>query len=290
MRRDAHALRRYVDDTWKAEHKMINGIRFWCIDRRTGATLHLGGVYTWGGCREVAALMRELLELLVPTGDGAPQVVFVTDGMPWFRDHLYPLMPAGTVFILDYYHLAERLSEYAAARFGVNSKKAAAWVTRAVRKLTGKRRYRRAAPKKRRGHRKKRRTRRDPCRTVHLSDFPGGAAGDFLWDLIEDRTLPDDDDLRSLIGYVVENTDRADYPAYRKRGMQIGSGAMESLHRVASQMRLKLAGARWTATRALAVLNTRLMLLADRWDAFWGQHDLTNTLQQAFTSTPVLNS
>jgi hypothetical protein len=69
----------------------------------------------------------------------------------------------------------------------------------------------------------------------------------------------------------------------------LGSGAMESLHRVASQMRLKLAGARWTAERALAVLNTRLMLLAERWDDFWSQPDLPATLSQAFHSPIALN-
>ncbi len=68
--------------------------------------------------------------------------------------------------------------------------------------------------------------------------------------------------------------------------MQIGSGAMESLHRTASQVRLKLAGARWTADRATAVLNTRLMLLAGRWDAFWTQPDLTTTLAAAFGCPP----
>jgi hypothetical protein len=64
--------------------------------------------------------------------------------------------------------------------------------------------------------------------------------------------------------------------------MQIGSGAMESLHRVASQVRLKVAGARWTADKAIAVLNLRLMLLADRWHDFWKHPDLTSTLADAF--------
>ena len=50
--------------------------------------------------------------------------------------------------------------------------------------------------------------------------------------------------------------------------MQVGSGAMESLHRIASQGRLKVAGARWRAHTARAVLNTRMLLLAERWDEF----------------------
>jgi hypothetical protein len=69
--------------------------------------------------------------------------------------------------------------------------------------------------------------------------------------------------------------------------MQIGSGAMESLHRVAGQMRLRLADARWTAERAVAVRNTRLMLLADRWSAFWSHPDFIPTRQRAFAALPV---
>lgn len=279
---DAHALRRYVDDTWKAEYKMINGIRLWSIDRRTGQTIHLGGEYTWGDCRDVAERVRALLDLLVPTGEHAPQLVLVTDGMPWIRDHVFPVMPAGTRFILDFYHLAERLSKYAAARFGAKTKQARAWVRRIVARLTGKRPYKRKKLAKRKGHRKNPARRRDPFRIVHACNHPHGAGDDLLWTLIEHE--PDSDHLDELIGYVSANLDRIDYSTFRALGMQIGSGAMESLHRVASQMRLKLAGARWTAEHALAVLNTRLMMLAQRWDDFWSQADLAATLAQAFRS------
>lgn len=278
---DAHALRRYVDDTWKAEHKMINGIRLWCIDRRTGQTVHLGGQYTWGDCRDVAARVRSLLDLLVPTGDAAPQLVLVTDGMPWIRDHVYPVMPEGTCFILDFYHLAERLAKYAAARFGKDTKAGKAWVRKTVTRLTGKRPYKKRALAKRRGHKKNRGPKRDPFRTVHPSEHPHGAGDDLIRTLIEDE--PSSDALDELMGYVAANLDRIDYSTYRAHGLQIGSGAMESLHRVASQMRLKLAGARWTAERALAVLNTRLMLLAHRWSAFWARPDLSAALAAAFT-------
>lgn len=280
---DAHALRRYVDDTWKAEYKMINGIRLWCVDRRTGQTIHIGGEYTWGDCRDVAARVRELVALLVPDGERAPQLVLITDGMPWIRDHVFPVMPEGTRFILDFYHLAERLSAYAASRFGAKTKKARAWVRRRVARLTGKRPYRKKKLAKRKGHRKNRRGSRDTFRTVHTSEHAHGAGDDLVWSLVEDE--PDSTELDALIGYVTANADRIDYSAYRAHGMQIGSGAMESLHRVASQMRLKLAGARWTAERAIAVLNTRLMLLAGRWEAFWSQADLSNSLARAFRST-----
>ena len=276
---DAHALRRYVDDTWKAEFKMLNGIRLWCIDRESGQTIHLGGEYTWGDCREVALRMEALVTRLVPTGDLAPQVVCITDGMPWIRDHVYPVLPDDTCFILDFYHLAERLSEYANATFGAKTSAARRWVRQVVTSLTGKRPYKKKKHAKRKGHRKKRGVTADPFRTVHPSQDPHGPGEQLMWKLIEAQ---DSDALESLSGYVANNIDRIDYSVYRGRGMQIGSGAMESLHRTASQMRLKLAGARWTPRMAIAVLNARLMLLADRWDTFWGQANLSEQLAAAF--------
>ena len=41
---DAHALRRFADDTWGAEWKMANGLRIWCVEGRAGDIIHL-----WGG-------------------------------------------------------------------------------------------------------------------------------------------------------------------------------------------------------------------------------------------------
>lgn len=109
--------------------------------------------------------------------------------------------------------------------------------------LTGKRPYKKKAHAKRKGHRKKPRGTTNPYRTVHPCKDPHGPGEQLMWRLIEEQSS---DALASLSGYVAANLDRIDYSVYRQRGMQIGSGAMESLHRTASQMRLKLAGARWT--------------------------------------------
>lgn len=283
---DAHALMRYVDETWKAAPKMVNGLRFWCVDKDTGQTVHLGGDYTFGDCREVARRLRGLVAHLVPTGPAAPQVVFIGDGMPWFEEHLFPVLPDDTVFILDFYHLVKRIAKFAAGHFGANTKRARAWTRRAVRILTGKRAYKKRRSKKRRGHRKNRRRMRRV--TVHPSQHPEGSGAEFLDDVVNDLSLPWSDELVRLIEYADAYVRRTDYARYRARGMQIGSGAMESLHRSASQMRLKLAGARWTGARATAVLRTRLMLLAGRWHDFWSQHDLTSTLRDAFAKKPVL--
>ena len=287
---DAHALRRYVDETWKAPWKMINGIRMWCIDRRSGQVVHLGGDYTWGDCHEVADIFRSMAkEGFLPAdadyGEGVvAQVVLITDGMPWIRDHVAPEMPTGTVLILDFYHAMESVGRYARERFGTGTKLAKSWYERIRMQLLGKRRYRRKKGAKRRGHKKNAQKPRSPGQ-IHRSPNPHGAGEQLTWDLIE-MTVPKkyEEAHNDLLRYISENTDRMDYPAFRARGMQIGSGAMESLHRIASQMRLKLAGSRWLPESALAVLRTRMMLLADRWETFWRRSDLNQQLAQALST------
>lgn len=280
---DAHALRRYVDNTWKASWKMFNGIRLWCVDRITEQVIHVGGEYTWGDCREVAKCMKLLMAELLPTGDSAPQVVFIADGMPWIRDHVHPVMPKDTRFILDFYHVMEQLGTYAKARFGRGTSGTKTWLARVKKKLLGKRNYRRKRQNERRGHTKSS-PRRRRSRTIHLSE-KWSAGESLIRQLV--REEPESDQLLALVGYLCENIDRIDFPAYRQRGLQVGSGAMESLHRVASQVRLKRSGARWMPERAVAITNLRLMMLAERWDAFWGQEDLQSTLRDAFASNSV---
>ena len=285
---DAHALRRYVDDSYAAAWKMINGIRMWCVNKENGQIIHLGGEYTWGDCREVAACFEKIVATYVPKGDDAPQVVMLTDGMEWIRTHIHPKMPAGTLFILDFYHAAEHLAAYAKARFGAGTKAAKAWYSRARAKLFGKRGYIKTKRTKRRGPRAKKPKTDSKKRTIHLSEDRHGAGDELVCRLLEESAGDTDAQQAahaSLLHYVSENADRMDYPSYRQRGIQVGSGAMESLHRIASQMRLKLAGARWVAENALAVLNTRMMMLAGRWEDFWSGPDLTTRLVQAFSPT-----
>jgi len=144
--------------------------------------------------------------------------------------------------------------------YGSENAEGVRWYKQARAGLLGKREYKKKPSSKRKGHKKRRRSARRGQRTIHLSENPFGAG-------------------QSLLHYLGENADRTDYPAYRARGIQIGSGAMESLHRTASQVRLKRAGMRWLANNAVAILNARLVQLAGRWDDFWSQEQLAALLK-----------
>jgi hypothetical protein len=109
--------------------------------------------------------------------------------------------------------------------------------------------------------------------------------------LLVDATVPESlwDAQDALLGYLERNAYRMDYLRYRQRGLKIGSGAMEALHRTASQVRLKRPGSRWLAETSQAIFNVRMMRLAGRWDEFWSQADLTEQLARVFGNAATTN-
>jgi len=71
---------------------------------------------------------------------------------------------------------------------------------------------------------------------------------------------------QKLKTYFDNNCSRMDYPAYLKRGLLIGSGAIESAHRTVIQRRMKLAGQRWSEKGAKHMLNIRVLNMSGHWD------------------------
>jgi hypothetical protein len=66
--------------------------------------------------------------------------------------------------------------------------------------------------------------------------------------------------LRRERGYFRTNAARMAYPAFRERGLPIGSGAIESSAKHLVQLRMKRPGARWSEAGAQGVLNVRCQL------------------------------
>lgn len=291
---DAHLLKRYVDDTWNPEWKAINGIRVWCIDRRTGEIIHLGGEFTWGDCVEVSERFVELRRRGVLPHDGdygdgvRAQLVLVTDGPRWIEDRIYPLFPDAVV-ILDAYHLLERFGAVAAQIYGTGTPRAAQFQTELATTM-GLRERRPREPKKRRGHCKHRREPRllPPVPPTGPSDLVSrpehiDRAIDAVTDAFRRRKrLPVA--AVALVTFLDENAYRLDYASLRARGIQIGSGAMESMHRFGSQLRTKRSGCKWLADTVLGILNLRMLARVDRWDEFWGQRDLDDQLAVRFAA------
>jgi hypothetical protein len=73
------------------------------------------------------------------------------------------------------------------------------------------------------------------------------------------------DGVRAAVIYFLEHGKRMDYPTYRARGLQIGSGSVESACKQLVSARLKQAGMIWDAAGAEAVAMVRAWLKSERW-------------------------
>ena len=268
---DAHALKRFVDDKWNPKWKMTNGIRVWTIDERTGKTIHLGGEYTWGDCSEVRRCFVRLQTSGVLPADGdygdgvVAQVALLTDGLDWIAEYVLPLYP-GAINSLDPYHVLQHVAESAKKAFpGKKHQGAVASIMAKARRALGMRR-----------HRERTVLRKGPNRTRQKSRRSGyDGSGERLLEevlrpLLESATRGTRR-IKRAIKYVERNLFRLDYGELRTRRFKIGSGAMESLHRTASQVRLKRAGCHWTAEAAQGILNLRMLGLSGRWREYWDQ-------------------
>ena len=164
----------------------------------------------------------------------AREVVVVADGAPWIWNQAAEHFPHATP-ILDFYHASERLHHVGRAVYGDGTKAARQWAERNV---------------------------------IRLS------AGDWkalLCSLkaLRPRTVEGREAVRLAVGYFATNRQRMDYPAYRARGLHIGSGVVEAACKAVVATRCKRTGMRWSQPGAQAVLSLRTLLLNERWDEYW---------------------
>jgi hypothetical protein len=77
---------------------------------------------------------------------------------------------------------------------------------------------------------------------------------------------------RRLVGYFENNRHRTDYPSYRKKGWDIGSGPTEAGCKIIGE-RLKGSGMRWVEDGAATVAALRSLYVSGGpvWDGFWSQ-------------------
>lgn len=298
MSTDAHALRRYVGNGWVKNWKMVNGIRIWCEDATTGKIIHLGGEFTWGDCREVGVRVQALITAgVLPNGDEAwtalnAQLVFISDGVEWLTEHVLPLL-VGAEIILDPYHLMDWFATFGREVFRVGSKESRQLHAAVRLALFGKRPEPSRPEADRRGHKK-----RSGVRLAHAYDrrwlqrgrpriVSTEATTEALLDILAGLTLRSakhEAAREALVEKLAKNALRTDYAVHLARGLQIGSGPMESMHRTGSQLRLKVPGASWLEETSTAVLRFRMLELSGRWDEFWRQHEIAGKISAAFKS------
>lgn len=162
----------------------------------------------------------------------AQEKIFAADGADWCWDAQATYFSEATA-ILDWFHASEHVWE--AARH-VSPQDPKAWANAALEQL----------------------------RTTG-----GTALCDWLREQQPQRRGQARTALDKLIGYVAPRTERMNYPEYRQRGWQIGTGMIESTCKQLVGLRLKAPGMHWSESGALAITALRATQLNNQWHAFW---------------------
>lgn len=158
-------------------------------------------------------------------------LVFIGDGAKWiwnWADDFY----SGSVQILDYYHAAEHLYEFAACYFN-DSKQKEKWL--------------------------------DKQKELLMNDMVEQVIKN-IQSLDKAQDEKAESKRKGLIGYYQCNKNRMLYKTFINKGHLIGSGAIESAHRHVLQRRLKLSGQRWTMEGLQQMVNLRTTYKSNDWD------------------------
>lgn len=86
--------------------------------------------------------------------------------------------------------------------------------------------------------------------------------------------------VQEQVNYLQKRRELMDYPTYRASGWPIGSGSVESSHKLVMQARLKGPGMHWKPEHVNPMLAVRLALLNERWTESWQEQQCLRQQQQ----------
>jgi hypothetical protein len=168
-------------------------------------------------------------------------LIAVTDGGNGLEEALERHLAANLTTILDWYHAAEHLCDFAKMWQARDEEARVQW--------------------------------QDTAKGI-LYEQGGEALLAYLRALeVPPRTSAEvHEELRKLIGYFENNRHRTDYPTYRRNGWDIGSGPTEAGCKIIGE-RLKGSGMRWVEDGAATVAALRALYVSGGklWDGFWSQ-------------------
>jgi hypothetical protein len=157
----------------------------------------------------------------------ADEVVVIGDGAHWIWNLAEQYFPQATQ-IVDWYHASEYLWKAGTAIHGDGTQARAAWVQQQLDRLWE------------------------------------GQLEQVVVQLEAHREVGDA--VEEALNYYTTHRTRMDYPSYRARGLQIGSGTIESCCKQLVSARLKQAGMIWSEEGANAVVAVRAWLKSGRWE------------------------
>jgi hypothetical protein len=168
-----------------------------------------------------------------------PRLSVLADGARWIWDEAAKRFKAivNVDWVVDVYHVCEKIQDCAKAMFGVGLLPTKTWATAKVEEL-----IQLQGPK-------------------------------FIEALQKDRKAATDqksrDALDALIGYLTHNRDSLWYRTRLAEGLPIGSGLVEGTCKNMIGKRLKLNNPAWLVPRAVNMAALRCLHYSKMWDAYW---------------------
>jgi hypothetical protein len=201
------------------------------IDRRKGAVSYVAGLIP-----AASFGVRLYAEGVVRGLERAREVVVLGDGARWIWELAKEHFPEA-IQILDFWHAKQRLWEVGYAVWGKGSPRAKEWVEKQI-----------------------------EHKLIH-GDVAGLVAEIAMLPKIEPppgekKSIPE-----QAMEYYQNNAERMDYPQYRARGLEIGSGVAESSGRRVVGLRCKVSGMRWSEEGVESIIDLRTHVLNNRYDA-----------------------
>jgi hypothetical protein len=230
---DAFSVPMQGADGTQAEHRMLYTALLYTPDKR-----HTRYLVDF----DLDALGAQVRSLARACGVAEVQdLIAITDGGNGLEEALQRHLADNLTTILDWYHAAEHVHDFAAVLHARDEQAAAAWAKQAK---------------------------------GILYERGGGALLEFLQELrlLKGTRQEVREALRRLIGYFENNRHRTDYPTYRGNGWDIGSGPTEAGCKIIGE-RLKGSGMRWVEHGAATVGSLRALYVSSSqlWDGFWEQ-------------------
>jgi hypothetical protein len=215
----------------KAEHRMLYTALLYTPDKEH--TRYLVDFELDALAEQVRAQARALGVARVS------DLIAITDGGNGLEEALQRHLAEDLRTILDWYHAAEHLGDFARAWHGEDEAARIQWQTEAK---------------------------------GILYEQGGEALLTYLQALALPAGASAREELRKLIGYFTNNRHRTDYPTYRRKGWDIGSGPTEAGCKIIGE-RLKGSGMRWVEAGAVTVASLRALYVSGGkiWDGFWAQ-------------------
>ena len=169
-------------------------------------------------------------------GENAHTVVAVQDGALWIQSFIDYHCPQATR-VIDFAHAQEYVATVGRAIHGAETDAFQQWYTQMSKQLG----------------------RQPPQRTVN----------DLRLLQRQHPDHPEGEAIELAIRYLEKRLQMIDYPHFRRQQIPIGSGNVESGHKVVMQQRMKQAGMRWAEASLNPMLALRVALCNQTWHTSW---------------------